>query len=254
MFNRLLPVLISSLVLGGCSSTPEAKTPSAKSEPDPSKFRDDPVVVSDGSVRVFFRSSVFPTEAISPVYGCCLAAPAVRGKKEVRVYRPSAAGSNAVSLAKTLPLNEADVLQFHLERQGDGGGWVPVDNDKFPIPQFVFFRRDLSKVETLAEAQYADFGLTGRSSWIISSEMPIKPADELDAFGKSLNMRREYVVRAKSKIRLGRIVVRRSDNSSDTVELSNGCSAVEICTGPNCLAGMNSPCPGEAAPAATSKL
>lgn len=245
MNTRVSLALACLFLLAGCNTTTsdpkkdvEAKQPATK---------DDPVVISDGSVRLYFRAGVFSAEALSPVYGCCLAAPAVRGKKQVKVYKPETAGSQAVRLAQTLDLNEADVLQFHLERQGEAG-WAPLDNDRFPTPQLVFFRRDLSSVEALKDAQYADFATSGKSSWIVSSEMTPKAADELDALGKSLNMRRQYEVVAKSKIRLGRLVLKRADNSSETVPLGNGCSAVEICTAPNCLAGMNSPCPGDAAP------
>ena len=245
MITRVSLVLASFVLLAGCNSTPDAKTDSQEAKLPPTK--DDPVVVSDGSVRLFFRSGVFSSEAISPTYGCCLAAPAVRGKKQVKVYIPESATSQAVRLTKTLDLNEADVLQFHLERQGETG-WAPLDNDKFPTPQLVFFRRDLSKIDALNDAQYADYASTAKTSWIISSEMSPKAVDELDPFAKSLNMRHEYSVTAKSKIRLGRLVLKRTDNSSETVTLGNGCSAVEICTAPNCLAGMNSPCPGEAAP------
>ena len=243
MITRVTIALASFLLLAGCTST-ETKKETAESKLPPTK--DDPVVVTDGSVRLFFRSGVFSAEAISPVYGCCLAAPAVKGKKEVRVYKPESAASQAVRLAQTLELNEADVLQVHLEREGESG-WMPLDNDKFPTPQLVFFRRDLSNIAMLNDAQYSDYASTAKTSWIISSEMTPKAADQLGTLAKALNMRKEYSVNAKSKIRLGRLVLKRANNASETVALGNGCSAVEICSAPNCLAGMTSPCAGESA-------
>ena len=56
-------------------------------------------------------------------------------------------------------------------------------------------------------------------------------------------MKREYTVGGKL-LRLGRVVVKRPDNTAETVALGTGCSAVELCTGANCLAGMSSPCAG----------
>lgn len=241
MTIRVSLVLPALLLLSACPSTGD-KVAGEKKDAAPKNLKDDPVVISDGSVRLFFRSGVFAAESVSPVYGCCLAAPAVGGKKEVRVYLPESATSRSVKLAQTLPLNEADVVQFHLERQTDSG-WTMIDNDRFPTPQLVFFRRDLSKTEALNDAQYADYANTGKVSWIISSETKPKAVDDIDALGKSLSMRRQYAVETKGKIRLGKLTIKRADNSSENVTLGTSCSAVEICTSPNCLAGMTSPCP-----------
>jgi len=236
---------LALLFLSGCPATGD-KAVEAKKDIAPKNLKDDPVVIADGSVRLLFRSGVFPAEAVSPVYGCCLASPAVGGKKEVRVYLPESATSRAVKLAQTVPLNEADVIQVYLERQTETG-WSPMDNDKFPMPQLVVFRRDLSRAESLNDAQYADYAATDKRSWIFSSEMKPKAIDEVDAFGKSLSMRRQYSLESKVKVRLGRLSIKRADNSSENIALGNSCSAIEVCTAPNCLAGMNSPCPEPAA-------
>lgn len=243
MSTRVSLALLT-LILSACNSD-TASTADAKKEA-PASLKDDPIVIADGSVRLFFRSGVFAAESVSPVYGCCLATPAVPGKKEVRVYLPESPSSRAVKLAQTLPLNGADVVQFHLERKTETG-WTAMDNDRFPTPQLVFFRRDLSKAEALADAQFADFASTAKNGWIVSSEMKPKAVDEVDAFGKSLSMRRQYLMETKTKVRLGRLTIRRANNSSENVVLGNSCSAIEICTAPNCLAGMNSPCPEPAA-------
>jgi hypothetical protein len=240
MTTRVSLLLLALLLLCACPGTGD-KAADAKKEATTTR-KDDPVVIADGSVRLYFRSGVFAAESVSPVYGCCLAAPAVGGKKEVRVYLPESPSSRAVKLAQTLPLNEADVVQFYLERQTDSG-WAMLDNDKFPTPQLVLFRRDLSKVDALNDAQFADYAATGKTSWIISSEMKPKAVDAVDDLGKSLSMRRGYTMEAKGKIRLGKLTIKRADNSSENVALGTGCSAIEICTSPNCLAGMNSPCP-----------
>lgn len=239
MTTRVSLALLMLVCLTACSSSSD-KTAEKKDSPDRNR-KDDPLVIADGSVRLLFRSGVFPAESVSPVYGCCLASPALGGKKEVRVYLPESATTRAVKLAQTLSLNEADVVQFHLERQTDSG-WTLLDNDRFPTPQLVLFRRDLSRADALNDAQFADYASTGKTSWIISSEMRPKLVEEIDAFGKSLSMRRQYAIEAKGKVRLARMTIKRSDNSSENVALGNNCSAIEICTAPNCLAGMNSPC------------
>jgi hypothetical protein len=239
--NHRLSVLLGALLLSACGSDTPAKTETAAKESARSgALKDEPVVVADGSVRLLFRGSAFPVEALSPVYGCCLAAPAVRGKKEVRVYAPASPGATAIKLDRQLDLNEADVLQFFLERKTETG-WLPYDKDRFPAPQIAFFRRDLSNLETIKEAQYAEYVHTGKTSWVIAAEMTPKAIPDRSPLAKSMGIRHEYQMGGKA-LRLGRAVLRRADNSQVEIPLGSGCAAVEICSQPNCLTSVNSPC------------
>lgn len=243
MKARLVLSASALALLIGCSA-PEK--PSASNEnkgdeaPAAKSVKDEPIVVSDGSVRLLFRTAAHDLRALSPMYGCCLVTPAVKGNKELRVYQAPTEGG-ALKLAKTVTLGETDVVQFFFDRKGDGG-WRPFDKDKLPNPQLILFRRDFSRAAAIDDAEFADFAATGRAGWIVTSDVVTpKPLAEISPLGKSLGMKREYTV-GGNILRLGRLVVKRPDNSAESVTLGDACSAVEFCTAPNCLAGMNSPC------------
>ena len=105
-WRKWTPVLGLAFLLGSCGGS---KTETKDNETKAAEaLRDEPVYIADGSARLLFRSSVFPIDRLTAIYGCCLTAPAVGGEKEIRVYMPGDGG--AMKQGKKVTLGETDVV------------------------------------------------------------------------------------------------------------------------------------------------
>ena len=200
--------------------------------------------IADGSARVLFRSSVFPIDRLTAIYGCCLTAPAVGGEKEIRVYIPDGAG---MKQAKKVALAETDVLEVHLEKKS-GDGWSPFDTTKFPSPQLALYRRDMAPwITDSGDSLVVDYTKTGKKGWVIAAETMPRQDEKLLTnadFVKASGARKEYALTLgkDSTVRLGKLIVRRPNQVEETISVASGCTVVEICTAPNCAKETKNPC------------
>ena len=237
------PVLGLAFLLGSCGGS-KTETPETETKTAAEALRDEPVFIADGSARVLFRSSVFPIDRLTAIYGCCLSAPAVGGEKEIRVYMPDGAG---MKQGKTVALGETDVLEVHLEKKS-GAGWTPYDTTKFPSPQLALYRRDLSHwITDSGDSLVVDYTKTGKKGWVIAAEKMPRQDEKLLTnadFVKASGARKEYALTLgkDSTVRLGKLIVRRPNQVEEEISVSSGCTVVEICTAPNCATETKNPC------------
>jgi hypothetical protein len=239
-------VMAGWLILAGCPG-PAADPPKKEtSQQAPENAKDEPIAIADGSARLLFKSRAVELERIAPQYGCCLAAPAVKGEKEIQVFAPqSADGMGELVKSKTVKLGAGDVVEMYLDRRGENG-WVPMATAKNPLPQLILMRRDLSgPLESAHVPEVEAFKESGRWGWIFLSEVRPQDAPKLTTnagFTSATGFRREYELGVKGKVRLGKLVIQRMGGSEETVELGSGCSVVQICAGPDCAKKIPSPC------------
>ena len=241
-WRKWTPVLGLAFLLGSCggskTETPDTATKAAEA------LRDEPVFIADGSARVLFRSSVFPIDRLTAIYGCCLTAPAVGGEKEIRVYIPDGAG---MKQAKKVALAETDVLEVHLEKKS-GDGWSPFDTTKFPSPQLALYRRDMAPwITDSGDSLVVDYTKTGKKGWVIAAETMPRQDEKLLTnadFVKASGARKEYALTLgkDSTVRLGKLIVRRPNQVAEEISVASGCTVVEICTAPNCAKETRNPC------------
>lgn len=239
-WRKWTPALGLAFLLGSCggSKTEDTATKAAEA------LRDEPVFIADGSARVLFRSSVFPIDRLTAIYGCCLSAPAVGGEKEIRVYMPDGAG---MKQGKKVALAETDVLEVHLEKKS-GDGWTPFDTTKYPSPQLALYRRDMSHwITDSGDSLVVDYTKTGKKGWVIAAEKMPRPDEKLLTnadFVKASGARKEYALTLgkDSTVRLGKLIVRRPNQVEEEISVSSGCTVVEICTVPNCAKETKNPC------------
>ena len=232
-----------AFLLGSCGGS---KTETTETEPKAAAeaLRDEPVFIADGSARVLFRSSVFPIDRLTAIYGCCLTAPAVGGEKEIRVYQPDGAG---MKQANKVALAETDVLEVHLEKKS-GDGWVPFDTTKFPSPQLALYRRDMSHwITDSGDSLVVEYTKTGKKGWVIAAEKMPRQDEKLLTnadFVKASGARKEYALTLgkESTVRLGKLIVRRPNQVEETISVASGCTVVEICTALNCAKETKNPC------------
>ena len=242
-WRKWTPVLGLAFLLGSCggskTETKENETKAAEA------LRDEPVYIADGSARLLFRSSVFPIDRLTAIYGCCLTAPAVGGEKEIRVYMPGDGG--AMKQGKKVTLGETDVVEVHLEKKS-GDGWTAYDTTKFPSPQLALYRRDLSHwITDSGDSLVADYTKTGKKGWVIAAERMPRQDEKLLTnadFVKASGARKEYALALgkDSTVRLGKLIVRRANQVEEGISIASGCTVVEICTAPNCAKETKSPC------------
>lgn len=242
-WRKWTPVLGLAFLLGSCGGS-KTETPETANKTAAEALRDEPVFIADGSARVLFRSSVFPIDRLTAIYGCCLSAPAVGGEKEIRVYMPDGAG---MKQGKTVALGETDVLEVHLEKKS-GAGWTPYDTTKFPSPQLALYRRDLSHwITDSGDSLVVDYTKTGKKGWVIAAEKMPRPDEKLLTnadFVKASGARKEYALTLgkDSTVRLGKLIVRRPNQVEEEISVASGCTVVEICTAPNCAKETKNPC------------
>ena len=242
-WRKWTPVLGLAFLLGSCGGS-KTETPETATKTAAETLRDEPVFIADGSARVLFRSSVFPIDRLTAIYGCCLSAPAVGGEKEIRIYLPDATG---MKLGKKVALAETDVLEVHLEKKS-GDGWTPYDTTKFPSPQLALYRRDLSHwITDSGDSLVVDYTKTGKKGWVIAAEKMPRQDEKLLTnadFVKASGARKEYALTLgkDSTVRLGKLIVRRPNQVEEEISVSSGCTVVEICTAPNCAKEAKNPC------------
>lgn len=239
-WRRWTPVLGLAFLLGSCggskTETQEETTKSAE------VYRDEPVFISDGSPRLLFRSSVFPIDRLTGIYGCCLSAPAVGGDKEVRIHMPE---GEAMKQSRKVTLAENDVLEVHLEKQSSEG-WRPYDTTKFPSPQLALYRRDMAPWLTdSGDSLMVDYTKTGKKGWVVSAEEMPRLDEKLLTnadFVKASGARKEYALAFGNNARLGKLIIRRANQVEESIPVASGCTVVEICTAPNCAKETRNPC------------
>lgn len=239
----LTSVLGLTFLLGSCGgSKTETPTPETKMT---EAFRDEPVFIADGSARVLFRSSVFPIDRLTSIYGCCLSSPAVGGEKEIRVYLPE---GGAMKQSQKVKLGETDILEVHLEKKS-GEGWSAFDNTKFPSPQLALYRRDMAPwITDSGDSLVVDYSKTGKKGWVIAAEQMPRQDEKLltmPDFVKASGARKEYALSLgkDGSVRLGKLIVRRPNQVEEEIPVASGCTVVEICTAPNCAQETKNPCP-----------
>ncbi|MBY0373143.1 MAG: hypothetical protein K2Q23_04065 [Bryobacteraceae bacterium] len=234
----LLPVLLFT----GCEQLSIKKNAEQK-KPDPAiTAADEPLLLTDGSVRLFFRAPVAALDSITNVYGCCLASPANAGPKEIRVYQPAGEGL-PMQASKKFSLAVADVVELYLERETEGA-WVPYRELKYPLPQLLLHRRDFRP--ELASSQHparTAFEKTGYHGWMIVTADVRSDAQLTQdaAFVKATGFQTEYTAFPK-KTRLAKLIVKRADGKSESADIASSCTAVEICSPGQCLASLPKPC------------
>lgn len=243
-WRRWTPVLGLAFLLGSCGGS-KTETPDAAPAQVTDTLRDEPVFLTDGSARLLFRSSVFPIDRLTGIYGCCLSSPAVGGDKDVRVYLPD---GDLMKQAKKVTLAESDVLEVHLEKKS-GDGWGPYDTSKFPSPQLALYRRDMSPwITDSGDSLVVDYTKTGKKGWVVAAESMPRADEKLltnPDFVKASGARKEYALALgkDSSVRLGHLIIRRPNQVEETISVANGCAVVEICTSPNCAKETKNPCP-----------
>ncbi len=244
-WRRWTPVLGLAFLLGSCGGS---KTESPTPEPGTQtteNLRDEPVLITDGSARLLFRSSVFPLDRLTGIYGCCLSAPAVGGEKEIRVYQPD---GDTMKQSKKVKLGETDVLEVYLDKRA-GEGWTPFDTSKFPSPQLALYRRDLSPWLTdSGDSLVVDYTKTGKRGWVVAADKMPRADEKLltnPDFVKASGARKEYALALgkDSSVRLGKLIIRRPNQVEEEIPVASGCTVVEICTAPNCTKETRNPCP-----------
>jgi hypothetical protein len=235
-------VLGLAFLLGSCGgSKTETQDPETKTA---ESFRDESVFIADGSARVLFRSSVFPIDRLTGNYGCCLTSPAVGGEKEIRIYLPE---GEAMKQSKTVKLGETDILEVYLDKKS-GEGWSPYDTTKFPSPQLALYRRDMTPwITDSGDSLVVDFTRTGKKGWVVAAEKMPRQDEKLLTnadFVKASGARKEYAlsVGKDNSIRLGKLIVRRPNQTEEVISVASGCTVVEICTSPNCAKETRNPC------------
>ena len=241
-WRKWTPALGLAFLLGSCggskTETPDTATTAAEA------LRDEPVFIADGSARVLFRSSVFPIDRLTAIYGCCLTSPAIGGEKEIRVYIPDGAG---MKQGQKVALAETDVLEVHLEKKS-GDGWSPFDTTKFPSPQLALYRRDMAPwITDSGDSLVVDYTKTGKKGWVIAAETMPRQDEKLLTnadFVKASGARKEYALTLgkDSTVRLGKLIVRRPNQVAEEISVASGCTVVEICTAPNCAKETRNPC------------
>ena len=239
-WRKWTPALGLAFLLGSCggSKTEDTATKAAEA------LRDEPVFIADGSARLLFRSSVFPIDRLTAIYGCCLTAPAIGGEKEIRVYMPDGAG---MKQGQKVALAETDVLEVHLEKKS-GDGWSPFDTTKFPSPQLALYRRDMAPwITDSGDSLVVDYTKTGKKGWVIAAEKMPRQDEKLLTnadFVKASGARKEYALTLgkDSTVRLGKLIVRRPNQVEEEISVASGCTVVEICTAPNCAKETRNPC------------
>jgi hypothetical protein len=232
-----MPVLGVAFILGSCGGS---KTETTASEKAAQVTHDEPVFIADGSARLLFRSSVFPIDRITGVYGCCLSAPASGGGKELRVYLPD---GDAMKQSKKVTLAEIDVVDVYLEKKA-GDGWAPYDHSKFPSPQLALYRRDMTPWLT-DPAIAAEYAKTGKKGWVVAAEKMPREDEKLLTnadFVKATGARKEYALAAGKDVRLGKLIIRHANQIEEDVPVASGCTVVEICTAGNCAKETKNPC------------
>jgi hypothetical protein len=237
-----MPVLGLAFLLGSCggskTETPAPETKTAEAT------RDEPVFIADGSARVLFRSSVYPIDRLTAIYGCCLSSPAVGGEKEIRVYMPD---GDAMKQSKKVSLGETEVVEVHLEKKS-GDGWSAYDTTKFPSPQLALYRRDMAPwITDSGDSLASDYAKTGKKGWVVAAEKMPRPDEKLLTnadFVKASGARKEYALALgkDASVRLGKLVVRRANQVEEAIPVASGCTVVEICTAPNCAKETKNPC------------
>ena len=237
---RFAVVLLPVLLFTGCGML------SIKKNAEPPKkaaaTTDEPIVIADGSIRLLFRAPVFDLESLTPVYGCCLASPAIAAAKEIRVYQPAGEGL-PMQTSKKLSLNVKDVVEIYLDKKTEGG-WEPYRELKYPLPQLILHRHDFRSIlEPSKHAARAEFEKTDYTGWMFVTNQAKADAHLTQdaAFVKATGLKAEYVAFGKNT-RLAKLVVKRADGKAETADIASGCTAIEICSTGQCLASMPSPC------------
>lgn len=236
-----LGALASLFLLVSCEQLSIKKTPEAPPK-KAAASTDEPMVIADGSVRMLFRAPVYALDTITPVYGCCLASPAIGAAKEIRVYHPAGDGL-PMQIAKKAALGAKDVVEVYLERKVEGG-WKPYSDLKYPLPQLMLHRNDFRAVlENSKNPARSEFEKTDYLGWMLVTTSVRQDAGlTQDAnFVRATGFKSEYSAFG-SRVRLASLTIKRADAKTEMIPVASACTVIEFCTTGQCLASMPSPC------------
>ena len=240
--NRFVLALLPVALFTGCEQLAIKKSVEEKKTDVAASAADEPLLITDGSIRLLFRAPVAALDSITNVYGCCLASPANSAVKEIRVFQPAGEGL-PMQAARKFSLAAADVVELYLERKAEGA-WVPYRELKYPLPQLLLHRRDFRP--ELASSQHparSAFEKTGFYGWMIVTDQVRNDAQLTQdaSFVKATGFQTEYSAFAKNT-RLAKLVVKRADGKSESADIASSCTAVEVCSTGRCLESLPSPC------------